>query len=128
MHFSPVTLFLTSLGMIGLPSSASLQTAVRSLNTVPALHFTLARRGGGFAASEWLKDYVNMTYLIDELAKTEGRYNLTRRVVKGNKLVRKAKIDGVNGQDERALMGNVADDGLWFNSLDGPLNFLGFIR
>lgn len=55
-----------------------------------------------------------MTYLVDELERTEARYNLTRRVIKGNKLVRKAKIDGVNGQDKTALMGKLADDGLWF--------------
>lgn len=100
-----------------LPALASVQSVLRSLDTVPVLHFTLARRGGVFAANEWLQDYVNMTYLANELDKTEGRYNLTRRVIKGNKLVRKAKTDGVNGQDERALMGKLADDGLWFAPL-----------
>lgn len=109
-----LVLILISLTFIHFPASASVQAVLRSLNTVPVLHFTLARRGGVFAANEWLRDYVNMTYLADELAKTEGRYNLTRRVIKGNKLVRKAKIDGVNGQDKTTLMGNLADDGLWF--------------
>lgn len=112
MQFLPL-LFLTTLAVTCLPASASVQAVLRSLDTVPVVHFTLARRGGVFAASEWLHDYVNMTYLIDELEKTENRYNLTRRVIKGNRLVRKAKIDGVNGQNERALMGKLADDGLW---------------
>jgi hypothetical protein len=113
MHFLSF-LILTTLAFIGLPASASVAAVVRSLDTVPVLHFTLARRSGAFAANEWLQDYVNMTYLAEELHKTEGRYNLTRRVIKGNRLVRKAKIDRVNGQDERALMGKLADDGLWF--------------
>jgi hypothetical protein len=113
MHFL-LFLILTKWTLFVLPASASVQSVLRSLDTVPVLHFTLARRGGGFAANEWLQDYVNMTYLADELEKTEGRYNLTRRVIKGNKLVRKAKTDGVNGQDEGTLMGKLADDGLWF--------------
>lgn len=113
MHFLLV-LILTLLTLIHFPASASVQAVLRSLDTVPVLHFTLARRGGVFAASEWLQDYVNMTYLADELDKTEGRFNLTKRVIKGNRLVRKAKIDGINGQDETTLMGKLADDGLWF--------------
>lgn len=113
MHISLV-LILTSLALIYFPASASVQAVLRSLDTAPVLHFTLARRGGAFAANEWLRDHVNMTYLANELDKTEGRYNLTRRVIKGNRLVRKAKIDGVNGQDKTVLMGKLADVGLWF--------------
>lgn len=125
MHFLSI-LILTIVALIQSPAAALVQAVLRSLDTVPVLHFTLARRGGVFAASEWLQDHVNMTYLADELDKTEGRYNLTRRVIKGNRLVRKAKIDGVNGQEETALMGKLADDGLWF-ILHTPLNSDGFV-
>lgn len=97
-----------------LPALASLQSTVRSLDSASVLHFTLARRGGSFAANEWLQDYVNLTYLSQELQKTEDRFNLTRRVVKGNRLVRKAKLDGSTSHNEGTLMGKVADDGLWF--------------
>lgn len=109
-----LALIIISLTLIQFPASALVPAVLRSLNPVPVLHFTLARRGGNFAANEWLQDHVNMTYLVDELERTEARYNLTRRVIKGNKLVRKAKIDGVGGQDKTALMGKLADDGLWF--------------
>lgn len=97
-----------------LPALASLQSTVRSLDSATVLHFTLARRGGSFTANEWPQDYVNLTYLSQELQKTEDRFNLTRRVVKGNRLVRKAKLGGSTSQDEGTLMGKVADDGLWF--------------
>ena len=127
MNFWSV-LLLTSLTLLDFPASASVQAVLRSLNTVPVLHFTLARRGGGFAATEWLRDYVNMTYLADELDKTEGRFNLTRRVIRGNKLVRKAKVDGVNGQDKTALMGKLADVGLWFIPHDASLDAYRFFR
>ena len=109
-----LALIVISLTWVHFPASASVPAVLRSLNTVPVLHFTLARRGGNFAANEWLQDFVNMTYLVDELERTEARFNLTRRVIKGNKLVRKAKIDGVNGQGKTALMGKLADVGLWF--------------
>ena len=109
-----LALIIISLTCIHFPASALVPAVLRSLNPVPVLHFTLARRGGNFAANEWLQDHVNLTYLVDELERTEARYNLTRRVIKGNKLVRKAKIDGVGGQDKTALMGKLADDGLWF--------------
>lgn len=88
-------------------------SVLRSLDVAPVFHFTLTRRGGNFAATEWTKDYVNLTYLTQEVEKIEDRFNLTQRVVKGNKLVRKAKIDGTKGSDEGALMGKIAEDGLW---------------
>lgn len=121
-------LILTSLTSIHFRASALVPSVLRSLNTVPVVHFTIARRGGGFAANEWLRDYVNMSYLVEELDRTEGRYNLTRRVIKGNKLVRKAKIDGVNGQDKTALMGKLADVGLWFIPHNAPLHACHFFR
>lgn len=90
------------------------QSVLQSLDTAPVLHFTLARRGGKFAATEYGKDYVNLTLLAQELGKVEGRFNLTQRVIKGNRLVRKAKIEAMPGSDQGALMGKIADDGLWF--------------
>lgn len=85
---------------------------LRSLDNAPVLHFTLTRRGGKFAPTEFAKDFVNMTYLGQELEKTEARFNLTQRQVKGNKLVRKAKSEG-GGKEEGGLMGSVAEDGIW---------------
>lgn len=123
MHSASILLFIitTLSSVVNLASSS--QSVLRALDVAPVLHFTLARRGGKFAATEWTKDYVNFTYLTQELEKIENRFNLTQRVVKGNKLVRKAKIDGAKGSDEGALMGKIADDGLWLVScflLDGP--------
>lgn len=121
MHSPSVLTILTLLAIANLAWGSI--SVLRSLDTAPVLHFTLARRGGSFAATEWTKDYVNLTYLAQELEKIEDRFNLTQRVVKGNKLVRKAKIVGAKGSGEGALMGKIADDGLWFVScffLDSP--------
>ena len=65
-------------------------------------------------ATEWNTDHVNLTLLAQELEKTESRFDLTRRVVKGNKLVRKAKVDGLKGPDGGELLKQVAGNGLWF--------------
>lgn len=99
-------------GPVALASGA--QSVLQSLDTAPVLHFKIARRGGKFAATEYAKDYVNLTLLAQELGKVEGRFNLTQRVIQGNRLVRKAKIEPVPGSDQGALMGKIADDGLWF--------------
>lgn len=109
MHILPL-LVLTS-GLL----SSTLATAPtpRSLSTAPVLHFTLTRRGGKFSPTEFARDYVNLTYLAQELETTEARFNLTKREVKGNKLVRKAKSNDVGGRDPNALMGEVAADGIW---------------
>ena len=56
---------------------------------------------------------MNLTYLVEELDKVEARFNLTRREVNGNKLVRKAKVNEHGGKEEGALMGSVATDGIW---------------
>ena len=87
--------------------------ALGSLDTAPVLHFTLTRRGGKFAPTEFARDHVNLTYLARELEKTEARFNLTKREVKGNKLVRKAKSNDMGGRDSSGLMGEVAVDGIW---------------
>lgn len=96
-----------------LSSTLATKPALRSLDTAPVLHFTLTRRGGKFAPTEFARDYVNLTYLAQELEKTEARFNLTQREVKGNKLVRKAKSNDVGGRDPSRLMGEVAADGIW---------------
>ena len=87
--------------------------SLRSLDTAPVSHFTLARRGGPFASTEFSRDYVNLTHLIEEQDKAESRFSLTKREVRGNKLVRKAKATAVGGGDEGLLMGEVAADGIW---------------
>ena len=87
---------------------------VRSLDNAPVLHFTLFRRGGKFAPIEHACDYVNMTYLAQELEKTESRFNLTQREVKGNKLVRKAKSNGFGSEENGLTMGEETTDGIWY--------------
>ena len=84
-----------------------------SLDNAQVLHFTLTRRGGKFAPTVFARDYVNLTYLSQELEKTEARFNLTKREVEGNKLVRKAKSNEVGGRNPSMLMGEVAVDGIW---------------
>ena len=118
MHFL-YFLILTTLRLLlfsPLTSATLSPSILRSLDTAPVLHFALSRRGGVFTGNEFLKDCVNLTYLAQELERTESRFNLTTRVVKGNRLVRKAKLDE-SLRDEGALMGKVADDGLWFELL-----------
>ena len=96
-----------------LSSTLATDTVSRSLDTTHVLHFTLTRRGGKFAPTEFALDYVNLTYLAEELEKTEARFNLTKREVKGNKLIRKAKSNEVDGRGAGVLMGEVAVDGIW---------------
>ncbi|MCJ1479130.1 hypothetical protein MMC13_007814 [Lambiella insularis] len=91
--------------------SASLQT-LRSLDELPVIHFTIARRGGAFNTFVPGSDIANLTYLSDELHRIEEKFNLTRREVKGNKLVRKAKVKGYGGNGK--LMGGVAVQGTWY--------------
>lgn len=76
----------------------------------PVLHFTIARRGGAFPT----ENLANLTFLTEELGKAEARFNLTRREVKGNKLVRKAKERDVGGKEEGRLMGRLGVDGRWY--------------
>lgn len=114
MHFLSF-LILTTWTVLHAPIPVcSSQSFLRSLDTSPVLHFPLARRGGEFVATEWNTDHVNLTLLAQELEKTESRFDLTRRVVKGNKLVRKAKVDGLKGPDGGELLKQVAGNGLWF--------------
>lgn len=111
MHLK--TLFLLPLVYSTLASAFDHANVLRSLDTAPVLHFTLTRRGGKFAPTEFARDFVNMSYLAQELEKTEARFNLTQRQVKSNKLVRKAKNLSVGGREEGVLMGDVAQGGIW---------------
>ena len=95
---------------------------IRSLDDAPVLHFTLFRRGGKFAPIEHTCDYVNMTYLAQELEKTESRFNLTQREVKGNKLVRKAKSNGFGSEENGLTMGEETTDGIWYINHPQPLS------
>ncbi|KAL9040378.1 MAG: hypothetical protein Q9214_004507 [Letrouitia sp. 1 TL-2023] len=89
------------------------QPVLEALDDTPVVHFTLNRRGGAFEATKTGNDSVDMNTLVEQLANVESRYNLTRRVVKGNKLVRKAKALKIDGQSDDALMGDVASNGTW---------------
>lgn len=90
------------------------QPVLAALDGAPVMHFTLKRRGGAFEATKAGNDSVDLNTLVEQLANVESRYNLTRRVVKGNKLVRKAKPLKIDGQSDNALMGDVASNGTWY--------------
>ncbi|KAI9894050.1 MAG: hypothetical protein M1814_004820 [Vezdaea aestivalis] len=80
----------------------------------PVLHFPISRRFGPFPTTQ----SVNLTYLLQELALAESRFNLTRREIKGNKVVRKAKPNGKGGADvEGGLIGCIGRNGSWFTKL-----------
>ncbi|KAL8834134.1 MAG: hypothetical protein Q9170_003908 [Blastenia crenularia] len=93
------------------------QTILQSLDEAPVIHYTLSRRGGTFEATVPGNDSVEMDFLLRELERIEAKFNLTRREVKGNKLVRKAKSRAVGGQDDDGLMGELALNGTWFARL-----------
>lgn len=116
MHFRPFLLLAAIPALSSLVFAALASSIVRSLDSAPVLHFSLSRRGGLFAGTQFPTDIVNLTYLAEELKRVESRFNLTRRVVKGNRLVRKAKLDETASDDGGLLMGKIADDGLWYVS------------
>lgn len=89
------------------------QSILQALDEVPVLHFTLSRRGGTFEATRPGNDSIKMEFLLEQLADVEAKFNLTRREVKGNKLVRKAKSQSVGGRDDDGLMGDMALNGSW---------------
>ncbi|KAL8761814.1 MAG: hypothetical protein Q9184_002098 [Pyrenodesmia sp. 2 TL-2023] len=113
------TTFFVVLAVFGLVSTTytSHQSVLQSLDEAPVVHFTLARRGGTFEATRPGNDSAEMSVLIEQLEKIEAKFNLTRREVKGNKLVRKAKSRAVGGGDENELMGELAVNGSWFATL-----------
>ena len=113
MHFLSFLIITNTLLLsAGLASKFSLET-LRSLDNEPVLYFTLSRRGGEFASSDPGEEVANLSYLEEELQKVEGRFNLTRREVEGNKLVRKAKEKGIGGNEAGELMAEVAAQGRW---------------
>ena len=59
------------------------------------------------------RDHVDLATLSLELQKTENRFNLTKREVSGNKLVRKARLQATDGTKDGVLMGEVASNGIW---------------
>lgn len=107
MHFLSLSLILTTF------TFTSYATALTP--EPPVLHFTIARRGGAFPT----ENIANLTFLTDELARAEARFNLTRREVRGNKLIRKAKERDVGGKEDGNLMGELGLAGRWYGSLPG---------
>lgn len=87
---------------------------LRSLDDVPVIHFTINRRHGAFAATVPENDWVDLDQLTSQVEQTECRFNLTKREVKGNKLVRKAKSNGIGGKEGTGLMGDIASSGAWY--------------
>ena len=91
-------------------------SVLRSLDDVPVIHFTINRRHGAFVATVPENDWVDLDQLLKELEWAECRFNLTKREVKGNKLVRKAKSTGIGGKAGTGLMGEVASSGAWYST------------
>ena len=94
------------------PYASSLQI-LQSLDNVPVLHLTISRRDGPFESFAPGEEIANLTHLAKELQQVEERFNLTRREVKGNRLIRKAKAKGLGGNEVGVLMGEVAGVGKW---------------
>ena len=80
----------------------------------PALHLPIYRRGGSFETFDPGNETASLTGLAAELIKTRQRYDLTHRVINGNKLVRKAKRSEDVGKDNDVLMSEVEVDGRWY--------------
>ncbi len=117
MHSSllfPFALFLyhTRFGTSAAGTNPNRHIALHALDTAHVIHFTLSRRGGVVNTTSFSKDYVNLPNLLHNLEQAEARFNLTKREVKGNKLVRKAKDVSGSGE-EGVLMGEVATEGVW---------------
>lgn len=87
-----------------------LLTHAQEFGLPPALHYTLQRRDGAFAPN-WT---ANLTYLTEQLKIAESRFNLTRREVKGNKIVRVPKERAVGGGDVTKMMGQYGRSGNWY--------------
>ncbi|KAI9868818.1 MAG: hypothetical protein M1813_004669 [Trichoglossum hirsutum] len=83
-----------------------------SASPPPAIHFNISRRGGAFPTT----DLANLTFLAEQLAAAEAKFNLTHREIVGNEVVRKARKN-VGGEREGLLMGEVGRLGGWFAEL-----------
>ena len=111
-HFLTLHIYAFSLLHTAFTAKSSIK-ALQDLDDEPVLYFTLTRRGGQFASSDLGSEIANLAYLEEEVQRVEARFNLTKREVKGNKLVRKAKAKGVGGNEEGKLMAEVAVEGRW---------------
>lgn len=75
----------------------------------PVIHYTIERRDG-FLAGE----FANLTQLGQLHEDVERRYSLTRREVKGNRLVRSVISDSNGGDESHQLMSNPGMSGRWY--------------
>ena len=105
-------------------ATATDHSVLRSLDDVPVIHFTINRRHGAFAATVPEHDWVDLDQLIKQLESAESRFNLTKREVRGNKLVRKAKSSGIGGRADIGLMGDIASSGAWYSMRHSCTNFI----
>ena len=107
-------------------AEATEQSLLRSLDTAPVIHFAITRRDGAFTGTVAGENWVDLEYLVKQVEIAECRFNLTKRVVKGNKLVRKARTGGAGGKDETGLMGDIASRGAWY--VDSPIAIMWTIQ
>ncbi|KAL9595917.1 MAG: hypothetical protein Q9219_006143 [cf. Caloplaca sp. 3 TL-2023] len=111
----PLAYFFLTLVLYCLVSNVGgSQKTLESLDEAPVIHATLIRRGGTFEATRPGNDSLDMDSLLQQLETVEAKFNLTRREVKGNKLVRKAKSRALGGKADDGLMGELALNGTWF--------------
>ncbi|KAL9105627.1 MAG: hypothetical protein Q9227_009239 [Pyrenula ochraceoflavens] len=82
--------------------------------TVPAIHFTLTRRGGPLASHA----AVNFTNLLGRVEKAEKRYLRHRREFQGNKLLRQRRPELYGMVDDNALTADLGHTGTWFAKLE----------
>lgn len=75
----------------------------------PTIHYTINRRGGAFQEDQ----LANLPFLAEQLATTEARFDLTRREVAGNKVVRVPKDTGVGDAENGRLQADVGRTGNW---------------
>ena len=113
MHCSLGFVWLASFLPELIGSTRASQTTLQAIDELPVVHFTLARRGGTFEATIPGNDTLELDFLLEHLENVEARFNFTRREVRGNKLVRKAKSRAIGGKDEDELMGELAINGTW---------------
>ena len=77
-------------------------------NGPPTLHFPLYKRGGPFAPNRT----ADLDFLKEQLHFAEGRFNLTQREVKGNRVVRAPK-ENDGGAEASELIGEIGRLGNW---------------
>lgn len=80
-----------------------------ALDPPPTVHYTISRRGGAFQEDP----LGNLSFLAEQLAATEARFDLTRREVAGNKVVRVPKNPGISNTEIAPLLVDVGSVGTW---------------